>query len=394
MFTRWLLASGFGLLVTTGVSAQERPVELPPLLTPPTGDPNASAPMGPRGPSGEYDHGHLYLPQFAPPSAPGPEACRPLGRWWVDASLELAWVPKNTAPGAVRFRVPNGAAGSIPGPVLPVAGVSPSQFQAGFGLTVGRWFGERNIHGVEGSFFNLAGSDRTFDGLAPGMLVVFPNGADRSPPQVIVLPPPLAASIITTFPATFSTWFVAADVNYRRNVYCGPNGRLDVLAGYRFAYLQDELYPGEYPDPTEDEHDRNRAAVCNPFHGGQIGLAGEFRADRWYVSGTAKVAFGVVTPQVCATGLFVGAEGANEVGGFTPLTALTAATRSLFTVMPTLNVQVGRQLREHTRVFAGYSFQYLSRAVRLGDVLDAGAATLTVADFWVQSVSLGMEFRF
>ena len=42
-------------------------------------------------------------------------------------------MPKNTAPGAVRLRVPDGLGGSIPGPVLPVSGLSTDTFQGGFG---------------------------------------------------------------------------------------------------------------------------------------------------------------------------------------------------------------------------------------------------------------------
>src|SRR5262249_31663797 len=234
-------------------------------------------------------------------------------RWWVDVSVELAWTRMMTGPAAVRWRVPDGLGGSIPGPILPVADVIPDRFQGGFGLTVGRWFGEGNIHGVEASLFTV-GADSTFDALAPGMLVVFPNGADASAPQGIVLPPPLAQAIVTVFPATLSNWFITTDVDYRRNLYCSPTARLDALVGYRFAYLREELYPGEPPDPAKDEHDRNRVAVTNPFHGGQIGLAGEVRGERWYISGSAKVALGVVTPEVTASGLFLGARGWNGFG--------------------------------------------------------------------------------
>ena len=83
-------------------------------------------------------------------------------------------------------------------------------------------------------------------------------------------------SITGVFPTTLSSWYTTADVNYRHNLYCGPNARLDALAGYRFALLQDELYLGEPPDSSRDEHENNRIAVSNRFHGGQVGLAGEY----------------------------------------------------------------------------------------------------------------------
>jgi hypothetical protein len=308
MLYRWVAVCGVVLsTAVVAVAAQdfviapygyEHPTQLPPLLRPPVDDPSAPGPAGPVGPTGEYDHGHLYLPEYAPPS--GPEACRPLGRWWVSPTLELAWIPVTPAPAAVRLRILTGFDRSIPGPNLPVAGRSSRDFQTGFGLSLGRWFDEQNTRAVDASLYFLAGGDQTLTGDAPGMLVLFPDGTRGGSPQVLVFPP--GTPIVGIFPATLSTWFISADVNYRQNVYCTANARLDALAGYRYAFLQDELYLGEPPDgTTRDDHRRNRIAASNPFHGGQIGIAGEYRANQWFVGGVAKIAFGVVIPEVRAT---------------------------------------------------------------------------------------------
>jgi hypothetical protein len=395
---RWLPAVAVALLGAGGAFAQvpydplDRPTQLPPLLVPPANQPPCP-PAGPVGPAGEYDHGHLYLPEYVPPVPRAPEACRPLGRWWVNPSLELAWVPTRAAPGSVRLRIPDGLGGSLPGPILPAGGRTTSNFQSGFGLSVGRFIDERNTRAIEGSLYLLGIADHTFDGFAPGMLVIFPQGSTKSAPQVIPLPPPLDARIVGVFPATLSTFFIAADANYRQNLYCGPHVRLDVLAGYRFAYLQEELFLGDVPEPGCDAYTRNRLLVANEFHGGQVGLAGEWRAESWYVGGTVKVAFGAVTPDVCASGLFVGAEGATGAG-YARLAALSDPPRSRFAVLPTVNLAVGKQVSERARLFAGYSFQYLSRAARLGDVLDPAASGIPVADFWIQAVNFGMELRY
>jgi hypothetical protein len=59
-----------------------------------------------------------------------------------------------------------------------------------------------------------------------------------------------------------------------------------------------------------------------------------------------------------------------------------------------MNVQVGRQLGQHARVFVGYSFQYMSEVARLGDVLNPATTGISYTDFWVQSLSLGFELRY
>lgn len=363
----------------------DQPTHYPSLLRPPA---NPDPPLAevPRGPVGEYDHGHLYLPDYVPPSAP--EACRPLGRWWISPSFEFAWIPSRPAPANLRLRVPT-PGGSIPGPVLPIAGQSADSFQAGFGLTGGWWFDERNTRGVDASLFTLGGGDTTSYGLAPEMLILFPDGAG-SAPQVLVFPS--GFPITGIFPITFSSWYIAADVNYRHNLYCGPNARLDLLAGYRFATLEEELFLGEVPDGSNGDYRHNRIAVTNPFHGGQVGLAGEYRGERWSVNGAARVALGAVTPEVCACGLFRSAEGFH--GRYSTLPALSENGGSRFAVLPSLNLQLGRQLGHHARVFAGYSFQYLNEVVRLGDALDPAAGGIKTTDFWVQSLGLGFELRY
>jgi len=65
---------------------------------------------------------------------------------------------------------------------------------------------------------------------------------------------------------------------------------------------------------------------------------------------------------------------------------------------------VGRQVGEHARVFAGYTFQYLGGVTRPGDVIDPVPDLLGpglgmtrdrgTTGFWVQSLNAGMEWRF
>jgi hypothetical protein len=225
------------------------------------------------------------------------------------------------------------------------------------------------------------------------MLLLLPEGHSPSVPQVIVYPP--GTPITGIFPSTLSTWFMGADINYRQNVYCSSNLRLDALVGYRFAYLQDELYLGESQDGNGDNYRRNRISVSNQFHGAQIGISGEFRSNGWYADGALKLALGAVTTNVAASGLFSGAEGEDASGNFSRLASLADSSQGRFAVLPTLNMTIGKQIREHTRIYVGYSLQYLSRVVRMSDVLDSSSGSnLTSTDLWVSSVKFGVELRY
>jgi hypothetical protein len=345
------------------------------------------------GPGFEYDPGYLYLPERLPdrPGRLGDAVCGPPGRFWIAPELDLAWVSTHPAPTDVRLRIPDPAAPGVTRPALhlPVAGLAPDRFVPAFGMSGGFWWGDTNAHGVDASML-LRDASTTFTGSAPGLAVLFPNGTSRSVPRVV----PVAPQSTGTFPATFDTFFATADVNYRHKLFCSENARLDALAGYRYLFLGDELYLGDVPDPGHQEYRLNRAAVANAFNGGQLGLAGEFRMNRWYVAGSAKVALGVVAPEVTATGMFVGAQGRVTGCVFQPLGGLAAAERNTFAVVPTVNVQFGRQLGQHTRLYVAYSFTYLSRAGRLGDALNPLNTGLALTDFWVQAIGFGGEFRF
>jgi hypothetical protein len=399
MRSPWSGAVGVALIGAAAVLAQPpappvtpsaAPTQLPPLLPvpgPPAPPPaTASRPDGP--PGIEYDPGYLYLPERLPDRSrrqSADDAGGPLGRWWVAPELDLAWISARPAPTNVQLRLPDSAA---PGPLLPTAGLSPARFEAALGLAAGVWFGDGNAQGLDASTA-LRGGHTTFAGTAPGMAVLFPNGASRSAAQVVALAEPNACR----FPATFGTFFATADVNYRQKLYGDPNVRLDALVGYRYAYVGDELYLGDVPDPGHNEYRSNRAAVSNAFNGGQIGLAGEFRANGWYAAGSAKVAFGAVTTDVTTTGLFAAAQGGTG-GTYQRLAGLTPAEPSGFAVVPAGAVQFGHQLGSHALIYVSYSCTYLSRAARLGDALNPTAAGLVLTDFWVQSIGFGADFRF
>ena len=415
MRTRWLAAVGCVLLGFGGVGAQPLPPpatpaptsplpplppassDLPPFLpAPPSGPPLAEVPRPGAAPGLDYDPNYLYLPERAPERPRRThrvDECGPDGRWWFSPTLELAWLSRDPAPVRVRLPVPDliGSAGTLPGLFLPIRGRATEQFDPALGLTLGRWFGEGNTDGVEGSFF-FRDSETVFGGFAPGARVFFSRG-DSGVPQAVPLPDPPGILAAGGFPFTLGTLYTTADVNYRHRLRCTENARLDALVGYRFAYLEDDIYLGDGHD-GHDDYRRNRAAVSNPFHAGQVGLAGEYRVGRWYAAGSAKVAFGVVSPEVTARGLFAAAEGRIGPGVYQRLAGLGAGERNEFAVMPVLNVSVGRQITDHCRVFVGYNFQYLSRVGRLGDALDPNATTLRLTDFCAQAVNLGFEVRY
>ncbi len=365
------LAAWAVLVFSPGGFAQP-PAELP--LIPVPGPPAAPAPFAPGGPVPPYDHGLVYLPE------PGPEFDRrpPMldELWRVSASGELAWLSTNGLPRSLTLTPPDVFGRTVSGLVIPTGGRATDDFVAGIGVNVGRRLGERS--GVDAGLFLVGGAPTRLEGFAPSTLVYSPDPS-RDAPVFVALPPALGV-VGSYFPAQMKTNFVGADVNYRHTLVRAETARVDVLAGYRFAYLSDELYLGDTPEGSSNAYQFNRLQAETTFHGGQFGVAVGLDYGTWYTDGVVKIAYGGVTTETGASGAF---------GFSAPRPRLGRETNGA--VMPTVGWKVGLRLGDQGGLFASYSFQYLDRVARLGDAFCGCGGH---SDLWVNALGLGLELRF
>lgn len=369
MRTRWLAA--WAVLGFAAEGFAQPPAELP--LIPVPEAPAAPAPFAPGGPVPAYDHGHLYLPE------PGPQFDRrqPMldELWRVSVSAELAWLSTSGLPRSLTLTPPDVFGRTVPGLVVPTNGRGTDDFLAGLGLDVGRRLGEWS--GIDASLFLLPGAPRRLEGFAPGTLVYSPDPA-RDAPVFVALPPGTAVG--SSFPAQLSTMFVGADVNYRHTLLRAETARVDLLAGYRFAYLSDELYLGDAPEAGSNAHHLNRLQTETTFHGGQIGVAVGLDRGPWFTDGVVKIAYGTVITDTSASGAF---------GFSTPRPRLGGESRGA--VLPTVGWKLGMRIGDFGSVYVSYSFQYLDRVNRLGDAFCGCGGH---SDLWVNALGLGLEMRF
>jgi hypothetical protein len=108
--------------------------------------------------------------------------------------------------------------------------------------------------------------------------------------------------------------------------------------------------------------------------------------------------------------------GAFPGGLFTQSSNIGKGNADRFTVLPSLEVKLGYEINEQTRVFVGYDVMYWDQVVRPGNqinhdvnltqnaVLDPSGVGKLVgsaqpaplfkrSDFWAQGISVGLEFR-
>lgn len=222
--------------------------------------------------------------------------------------------------------------------------------------------------------------------------------------------------------------FYGAELNARRKWWTGENARLDVLAGVRYLYLEEELrieervtglaqappgFAGVSVVLTDSFKTKNR------FLGGQVGAVFEYDYGRWTFTATGKVAAGISRQTVDISGtLFpVGGTGAapDQPGALLALASNSGLrTRDTFAVVPEVGLNVGYDLTQNIRLQAGYSFLYWTSVARPGQQIDrtlnessipsfgSGApasaairpqAKLASESVWAQGVNFGIQFR-
>jgi hypothetical protein len=200
--------------------------------------------------------------------------------------------------------------------------------------------------------------------------------------------------------------------------------RLAGLAGFRYLDLDENL---RLTDTNLDALTNGVVSVTdsfgtrNQFYGGQLGARAGWSYHRWTLDLTAKVALGsnhevanINGTTLVTNGAFGFASGVTAAGVFAQPSNIGHFSRDVFAVVPEGQVQFGYQLTERIHPFLGYSFLYLSDALRPGNqvshninpqnpVFIAPGTTVGAlaplpsfhsSSFWTQGINFGIEIRY
>jgi hypothetical protein len=450
-----------GSVVATAGRAPAQDVAPPPGFIPgQDADTSATAPAAPRffpgpdayrrtesgsgpgaGPSGYIqDPGDPYQPQEIFPSYPpvaGPVLFGPdvtaLPRIWFRAEALFWWTKSSPVP--VPIVTQGNPADAIPGALgqpgtSVLIGDENINFDGRGGGRFGLGFAFDDAHtwGLEGSYFFLANVSVTqgvsSDGGPGSALLAFPFFDPTLPGEnssFIANPGSFAGNAVLTV----SDFLQGLDVNLVHNVYNVSGLRFDLLGGFRWVNLQENLSfitdsPSVAPNPPDFFHTFDRFNANNNFYGGQLGLRASYSNTRLYFSATGKLALGGTVEH-----LFVNGGTITNAGGFatapgaylTQPTNMGTASLGQFAVVPEVNLNFGVRLNPWASIEVGYSFLYLSAVARPGDQIDrvinpTQAAAITgmfpgslsgparpalnihSSDFWAQGLNFGFVLRY
>ena len=374
---------GLALLVVlgivAGVGAQPRPVALddvPPLTLPPV----SAEPAGlPNGTTVSQPLQEPFPEATVASVTPRPgTSLGPIPRSWYSGEVLIWWPQSQRLPPLLVSTSAGGTAVDGPNTIL-LVGPRKTDPPAGAGgrFVLGWSLGPAQRTGMEVSYL-FTGTQSSLDRNAP-------------------------APFETTASSRIQSWGVTGVAN----LYAGENATVNALAGYRYfmvneglRFEQSSAFQGidtSFRTASADQFDAH-----NRFHGAELGLRTEFHRGPFSLQFDTKVALGRTVEVVRVSGQTVavtkGPAGVSTQwfpsGLLGPSSPGSRTAQSNFAVLPEGGLKFGYQLGARARFSLGYSVIYLSDAVRPGDQVDGNPAPFVRSDFWVQGVTLGMEWRY
>jgi len=432
-------------LATDGPTLQATPLPPPTaLVTPSPGCPtcagNGLDAAAPESPNGGYATGVAMAPATTAfgngsvdPAGP------PMTRFYGSAEF-LLWFMSNANSPPLLATAPTRPTNAVPIPpgttfLFDGSSLYP-EIRYGGRATVGFWLDPCATRAIEVSAFALAPSflNQGFDAANFGGVLFRPfhavnSGAANGGEFAENVNAIGGAGRVDI---TGSSFMWGAEADYRRRLCCSCMGRIDLLAGFRYLNLNEDLQiqetfgtaqapPG--PGNTFIGTVTDRFSTSNSFYGGQLGIHYEHRWDRWTVDATAKVALGYTASVVTIFGQQnVTAPPLGTFNGGLLALGTNSGTFSTsnFSVVPEVDLNVGWYLTPRLKLFVGYTSLFWTSVLRPGDQIDrnldvtripnfnatqvGGAAFVPTnapnpvvpfkrTDLWVQGINVGFQFK-
>ncbi len=394
--------------------------------------PPGTVPPGPPGDTAGYGP----PPSFMAPVCP--QGGTPF-RFWTEGDYHMWWFKKENFP-ALLESLPAG--GGAPAILVGGDGLDRTQHNGG-GLTLGGWCTDYQGFGIEGSFFVMESTNKSFgfagSGL-PGSATLVRPFTDVLSGQTAVLPissPGLfsGSAIGTTAGVQCDSGrFFGADIHMLGNICCDAFGRWDFLIGYRYLSLDDRfsmeststaVSPLVSPNGQALTSVLDRINTGNRFNGADFGLKWQYYFfDALSVRATARIAFGASDEGATLAGetstlSFPTRLNPNGVpmtfgSGFLARPSNPGTHTDQFAVVPEADLSLVYNLCDWMRLSVGYTFLYWSNVARSGGQVDTNINRLEVpaltppigvtvlpplaqihcTNFWAQGFNVGLEFRY
>jgi hypothetical protein len=410
------------LVFLAPLALAQAPPEVPPVVSELPGGQPVSQPIQPVLPEAEV----------IPPPRPvvvSEQPVAPKQAHWLSLDYTMAWTQGVNLPTLATANLTGMPVLGDPNTVRLLGGRQSRGMIEGMRVVAGRWNSDNSGWGREIAYHFLGTStDRQIlggGGLQGEALLGRPlfNPRTRAEDVVLISHPNMLGELEVNQSMRVQGW----EAVVLRELYANEWARVSALAGYRYFQVHEGLrldqrseYFGQpvvgtgvatYRTATADQIDAH-----NRFHGGTLGLRTQLDYGGFFAQLDTKVSIGRTTEVVRISGQTVStivSPGGTTISHFPngvygqPSNSGRSA-RGVFAVLPEANLRLGYAFTDRARLFVGYQFSFLSDVVRAADQIDRvvdlaqtagssfGRPALPFArtDFWVQGVTLGLEWRY
>jgi hypothetical protein len=314
----------------------------------------------------------------------------------------------------------------------------------GLRLRLGTWLDMENRYGVVGEAFGFQTNELSYQvsNDTSGVAIIarpFFNMNPRNPITNALSPPAREDSQLVCYPrlvdgivsvnasselqsGSLGLITLLASEGFKSNKGVASYSRVDLLAGYRFLRLNDQLSIADSfgsldPDAPVEFRITDSFQTSNEFQGADLGMQWQGGWKRWTLEALVRTGLGNVRQEVTIAGnTVITTNGINPVvyanGLLAQPTNAGTYSRDQFSVIPELGATLGFQILPHLRATLGITYLYWGPVVRPGDQIDmdvngdllappitpmVGAARpafdFEESTYWAGGVNFGIEGR-
>ncbi|GAA5505373.1 hypothetical protein Rcae01_00817 [Novipirellula caenicola] len=269
--------------------------------------------------------------------------------------------------------------------ILAGGGEFHNELTAGGRLTIGTWLDECRSRSMV--FRGWAAGDETYNFSAdqsttPVITRPFLNvttGQTASQDTQVVATPGFTNSGFANAHASSSVY--GADLSIRQHAYSRYGGTVDVLYGYQYMHMSEDLITSSTSTAGEDNPAplgsviaiRDSFDARNDFHGGQIGIATRYREGCWSFNSLFKVAAGNLRREATLAGQTQTSNGPTFTDPNGLLVRSTnAGERSddTFAWVPEIDLSLGWRYFPRFDVTVGYHIIAMTDALQVSGLID------------------------
>jgi hypothetical protein len=345
---------------------------------------------------------------------------------WFRGDYLLAWRKSSNLPTLATSGTAPTAPVLFGGPVDPGA-------TSGFRATLGYQFWPCERSGMEITYMGFASASVNYDASSdssgsPTIARPFYNISQTGSAYAMghdTLLVALAGQQAGDISVDLNNRLDSLEVLFREGVFDRPGQQVDFLFGYRFGQFAENLSVEDTTTFTRTVGQVtagtvmnfwDRFSATNRFHGVDLGVASKSRYGCFTMELLGKMAVGYTRSSVNINGAtIVTAPGdtpdSSDGGLLAQLSNMGTHDRDSFSVMPEFGVSLGYDITCNLRATVGYTVLYWNNVLRTADQIDTNINTTqtrhgtlagialpvtngVLTDFWVQSLTFGVDYRF